>query len=152
MTDEVLCHATTRRARRAATSAERVGVYLDVGGTLLGDAAVLRVRLGAVHGDVEADLHFVFTRDDLHELFEHLDGAVAEDEGVRGAADDGEELLAEELASLKARHVVAGEDTDAERTEETTHTVDGPHVEGVVEAVLRELDGGRVAPRHAEDA
>ena len=75
-------------------------ISLDVdGAALLGAARVFAVRLRAVHGDVQADPAVAFAGDDIHELFENLDDGVADDEGVRGAADGGEQLLAEELTA-----------------------------------------------------
>lgn len=106
-----------------------------------------------MHGDIQAALEVFRARDDGHELLEHLDGDVTHDEGVRGAADDGEELDTKQLAAVTevTSHLFSGKDADADRTEGTTHTVHGPDVESVIEIeLLGELDAA-VAPRHAED-
>jgi len=106
-----------------------------------------------VHGDVQAALEVFRSRNDGHQLLEHLDGDVADDEGVDGAADDGEELDTKQLAAVTkvTGDLFGGEDADADRTEGTTHTVHGPDIESVIEIeLLGELDAA-VAPRHAED-
>lgn len=111
-----------------------------------------RVRLGAVHGDVQTKLEVILTRNNRHKLADSLDGGVADDERVHGAASDGKELNAEQFTtSFEASDVIVGKDANAKGTEETTHTVDGPDVERVVEFILLGDFDARVAPRHAED-
>ena len=149
------CDGVVLKSRQlvANTAAYRRDLMAGLNGALASVDRVLLVGAGTVHGNIQAALEVFSARNDGHDLLERLDGDVAHDEGVRGAADDGEELDAKQLASVTkvTSDLFSGKDADADRTKGTTHAVHGPDVESVIEIeLLGELDAA-VAPRHAKD-
>ena len=113
---------------------------------------VIVVGLLSVERHVEAHGNLGGIGHDGRDEVDDEEEEVRDDEGVGGSADARSQLLAKEHAApLHTPDVGVSEESKHEGAEETAHTVNTPHVQGIVPpSRLHNLDAAIAPPRGAE--